>query len=92
MKDVAYPQDIVDWQAWIIDTLGIDINQAKSLLDENKFPFDRLIEAWKRKFSPENGYSPNFIPALVRNKMRFVRWVYLRNPEPNWTESDSEQQ
>ena len=91
MNSVVYPQDIVDWQAWIIHTLGIDVVQAGTLIADNKFPFDKLIEAWKDRFGPENGYSPNFIPALVRNKIGFVTWVYMRGPEPNWTKSDNDQ-
>ena len=81
----------MDWQAWIIYKLGIDLTQAKSLLDDNEFPFDRLIEQWDETFSPENGYSPDFIPALIRNMLGFVTWVYMRGPEPKWTKSDNDQ-
>ena len=90
--EVGYPQDIVDWQAWIIHKLGLDLVQARSLMNEDRFPFDRLIEAWESKFSSDNGYSPNFTPALVRNKVGFVKWVYFGGSEPNWTKSDEEQE
>ena len=88
---VMYPQDIVDWQAWIIHHLDLDILQVRSLMEEGNFPFARLIAVWQKEFSSERGYSPNFIPALTRNKVGFVRWVYLQGSEPNWKKTDDEQ-
>jgi hypothetical protein len=86
--EVKYPQKPEEWQIWLKSNLGIDRVQGKSLIQDDKFPFDQLVALWGKKFSSDNGYSPSFIPALVRNKVGFVRWVYLNGHEPNWSKSD----
>ena len=87
--DVEYPQPSEEWRKWIEFHLGIDDSQGRKWAQENKFPFERLVEIWNELFRSKNGYSPSFIPALTRNKNGFVKWVYCSGPEPNWTKSDS---
>lgn len=85
---INYPQTIIDWRNWIHIHLDINLDQGRSLAQEDAFPFDNLIKVWKQQFNPQHGFSSNFIPALVRNKRGLIKWVYLNAPEPNWTKSD----
>lgn len=88
-NDVKYPQNPEEWQIWLMTHLGIDRVRGESLAHQDKFPFDKLVSLWETEFSSDNGYSPSFIPALVRNKVGFVRWVYLNGSEPNWAKTDA---
>ena len=90
--DANYPHNPKEWQKWLDHNLGISCNQCRVLIKEDKFPYNLLTKKWEEKFSSELGYSPSFIPALIRNKNSFVKWVYLDSPEPNWTQSDIERQ
>ena len=36
----------------------------------------------------DKGYVPDFIPALIRNKFGFLKWVYVDSPEPFWKGKD----
>ncbi len=88
IDDVVYPQNPEEWQTWLQINLGIDSAKGKSMAQEDRFPLEQLVALWNARFNSEKGYSPSFIPALVRNKMGFVKWIYLDGPEPNWTKSD----
>ncbi|MFX0108985.1 MAG: hypothetical protein ACFE7R_11925, partial [Candidatus Hodarchaeota archaeon] len=84
-----YPTNPKTWREWIREYLGIDENEGKEMVLKNTFPLDKLVDSWKKEFPQEKGYSPNFIPALVRNQRGFVDWVYGLTEEPVWTGADN---
>ena len=86
--DVSYPQTSIEWRVWIQTQMDIDETHGAKLVDEGAFPHNRLVSTWEREFTVEKGYSPQFIPALTRNVLRFLSWVYGGSSEPNWTKSD----
>ena len=83
-----YPANPTEWILWIESKIDIDERHGRGLCESSSFPLDRLIAAWEEEFSIDKGYSPEFIPALVRNKRGFLKWVYLGSNEPNWRNSD----
>jgi len=85
---VSYPQTPIEWIDWISKRLEIDEVQGRSLAESGAFPFNLLVRAWEMEFDERHGFHPNFIPALTRNKIGFVKWVYCNDPEPNWMKSD----
>jgi hypothetical protein len=76
------------WREWIQEKLGISEAAGREMALTNRFPFDRLVEAWRKEFAHEKGYSVAFIPALIRNKRGLIAWVYSGGREPLWTGSD----
>ncbi len=84
----VYPTNPSEWQAWIERHLGIDAEKAVMLLESNSFPIEDLESLWQKEFTAERGYVPDFIPALLRNKMGMIRWVYCGDDEPDWRGSD----
>ena len=90
-KEVDYPQNPEEWKDWIRAHLQISPEDGFVLANQEHFPFDRLIDIWKKEFGVERGYHASFIPALTRNKQGFIEWVYLESFEPNWSKSDSDQ-
>ncbi|MFW9834436.1 MAG: hypothetical protein ACFFEK_10605 [Candidatus Thorarchaeota archaeon] len=87
-ENVIYPQTPLEWIEWIHTRLEIDGDEGTRLFETGEFPFNNLVRIWEEEFDAKNGYHPSFIPALVRNKVGFVKWVYCKGPEPNWTKSD----
>ncbi len=83
-----YPISPSDWQSWIEIHLGISPHDGVKLCESDSFPIGDLIGKWNEEFTVENGYVPDFIPALVRNKFGLLHWVYLGANEPNWRASD----
>jgi len=86
---VEYPLTPEEWLLWLETNLNIDKEQGREMVEKLTFPLDVLVDIWENEFSVELGYSPSFIPALIRNKNGFVKWVYCDCPEPNWSNSDS---
>ena len=86
--DVIYPQTPLEWRKWIEKRLDIDEPQGYDFTEKSTFPLQRLEDLWNMEFSPDRGYSPDFIPALTRNKIGFLKWVYGGGFEPNWIKSD----
>jgi hypothetical protein len=88
MPTPEYPTTTMAWRVWMKRMLDIDIEEGVDLVRNDRFPLDRLLETWHSVFSEEHGYSSDFIPALFRNKLGLLNWVYLDAPEPNWRGSD----
>ncbi|MFW9848219.1 MAG: hypothetical protein ACFFF4_03720 [Candidatus Thorarchaeota archaeon] len=86
-----YPTSPEEWHSWIEEHLGISRKKGLDLIRESSFPVERLIEVWENEFTESKGYSPAFIPALVRNVKGLLNWVFNDGSEPNWTASDSNQ-
>lgn len=86
--DSVYPHTPLDWRKWITRNLDIDEIYGVELVENEIFPLQQLEETWKREFTHERGYSPDFIPALIRNMNGFLKWVYSGGSEPNWMRSD----
>ena len=83
-----YPHSPAEWQLWIEGKLHISKSQGIDLFNSSAFPINQLEECWNQEFAVENGYSPDFIPALLRNVNGFLRWIYDYGPEPNWRNAD----
>jgi hypothetical protein len=84
-----YPKSPKEWREWIRDNLGINEEEAIRMSLKCAFPFDKLVDCWRREFHSQKGYSPDFIPALVRNQRGLIKWVYAKGREPVWTGEDS---
>jgi hypothetical protein len=82
----GYPQTANEWATAIEQGLGLTPEEALSVFACGRFPYDRL-EAWIRSAYGE-GFGPNFVPALLRNKHGLVRWAYGNGSEPYWPGSD----
>lgn len=83
-----YPQSPEEWKKWISERMGIESEEGTKLAERGEFPFDLLVRVWEKEFNVENGYHPDFIPALTRNKRGLVIWIFCGGSEPNWTLSD----
>jgi hypothetical protein len=82
----GYPQDAQGWRDLIERELNIKESEGRSAHKAGIFPYETL-EVWiKSKFS--DGYHPSFVPALLRNILGFVNWVYGSGKEPSWPGSD----
>ncbi|MHA1908607.1 MAG: hypothetical protein ACW98Y_15000 [Candidatus Thorarchaeota archaeon] len=86
---VVYPTSPAEWHKWIGEHLEISNEVGHELYKTKKFPIEKLLDIWNTEFTPSNGYSPDFIPALVRNVYGFLRWIYDDESEPNWRGSDN---
>ena len=86
MENQTYPQNPEEWLVAIQDGIGISRSQGQSAYQEGKFPYKQL-EQWIRKTFSE-GFSPDFVPALLRNIHGLVAWVYGNGEEPFWPGSD----
>jgi hypothetical protein len=86
---VDYPMTPDEWQIWIESHLDISKEEGTRILLSNLFPIEKLVEKWNQEFDTEKGYSTGFIPALIRNKIGFLIWVYDSGTEPYWKDSDS---
>ena len=88
MKNSIYPQRPTEWQTAIRDGIGVSGGEGQEAYQAGEFPYDRL-EQWIRETFSE-GFSPDFVPALLRNVKGLVAWVYGNKGEPYWPGSDSE--
>jgi hypothetical protein len=86
---MEYPQDAAAWAAAIQQGLGLAPEEGRRQLAEGTFDHPAL-ERWLRETYAE-GFSPDFVPALVRNLRGLVRWVYGDGVEPYWPGSDGGQ-
>jgi len=89
-EDIEYPMTPEGWRDWLEIHLEISEEQGHEIAKNGTFPFESLIAVWEKEFSVEHGYSSSFIPALTRNKLGFINWVYLDQNEPDWSKSDSD--
>ena len=85
-KTNKYPENPEEWQSAIQDNIGIKVSEGQRDYQEGIFPYKKLEEWIQRAFS--EGFSPNFVPALLRNIKGFVAWVYGNKEEPSWPGSD----
>ena len=87
---MTYPKTPRDWEKAVQDGLGIspEVGRAayRAACRHGDFPF-QVFEAWLRRTYSE-GYSPDFLPALLRNQRGLVAWVYGEGEEPYWRGSD----
>ncbi|MFW9787438.1 MAG: hypothetical protein ACFFE2_04320 [Candidatus Thorarchaeota archaeon] len=83
-----YPVDMMEWRDWIKKNLGYTTEQGIEFVRAGTFPVSELVAVWRQEFTVEKGYVADFIPALERNKMGFLRWIYADGAEPFWKESD----
>ena len=90
MKNNPYPQEPAEWLTAIQDSIGVSAAEGQEAYQAGKFPYDKL-EQWIREAFSE-GFSPDFVPALLRNVKGLVAWVYGGRSEPYWPGSDSESQ
>jgi hypothetical protein len=83
-----YPQSVDEWQEAIGEALNLTAEEGKARYQDNTFPFDDLAVWIRREFSADKGYSPGFIPALIRNRKGLIAWVYGDGSEPYWPGQD----
>ena len=88
---LSYPRNSEEWCISISQGIGLPPEKGRSLYNSGRFPFDELISWICREFSEENGYSLNFVPALIRNIKGLVNWVYGNGSEPYWSGKDDEE-
>jgi len=81
-----YPQYPEEWRSAIYAGIGLNEKDGQKIYRAGKFPYKKL-EGWIRETFCE-GYSPDFIPALVRNIKGLVAWIYGDVSEPYWPGSD----
>lgn len=86
MTSRTYPQNPEEWQSTIQDEIDLSFDEGQKAFQEGNFPYEQL-EQWIRK-SFSKGFSPDFVPALLRNIRRLVAWVYGDGNEPYWPGSD----
>jgi hypothetical protein len=86
--DSTYPQEPAEWQSAIEDGIGLSAIEGRKAYQAGAFPYEQL-ERWIRgTFS--QGFSPDFVPALLRNVKGLVAWVYGGGGEPSWPGSDQD--
>jgi len=83
-----YPQTPEEWQATIQNGIGINQSEGQKALQEGKFAYEQFAQWIREIFS--DGFSPDFIPALLRNIRGLVEWVYGDGDEPFWPGSDDD--
>jgi len=88
MSNHTYPQNPIEWRAAIRDGIGVNAIKGKNALKDGRFPYEKL-EQWIRDTYSE-GYSTDFVPALLRNIKGLVAWVYGDAGEPFWPRSDDD--
>jgi hypothetical protein len=88
MNTRKYPNDPQEWREAINEGLGLAKEDGKIALAAGEFPFDALEDWIKSQYS--EGYSPDFVLALVRNIRGLVAWVYGGEGEPFWPGSDED--
>jgi hypothetical protein len=82
----TYPQNPHAWQVAIQNGIGISKTEGQNALLEGTFPYMQLEQWVKTTF--KEGFSPEFIPALLRNIQGLVAWVYGDGEEPYWSGAD----
>lgn len=82
----TWPQTTDEWAAAIEQGMGLSSEQAQQAYKAGQFAYGKLEEWIRSAFS--EGFSPEFVPALLRNKYGLVDWVYGAGSEPYWPGSD----
>lgn len=90
MTQPTYPQNPAEWQTAIHNGLALSPSEAQTALLNSRFPYNQLNQWFATTFSAENGYSPQFVPALQRNIKGLVAWVYNDGAEPYWPGTDAD--
>ena len=90
MANGTYPQNPQEWRSAIQDGIGLGEVEGQEAYQAGQFPYDQLAQ-WMREAYCE-GFSPDFVPALLRNVKGLVAWVYGDGGEPSWPGSDIEDQ
>lgn len=85
-----YPREPAEWRSAIREGIGISGSEGKKAYLAGKFPYEKL-ERWIRQTFTED-FSPEFMPALLRNRKGLVAWVYGDGAEPFWPGSDRARQ
>ena len=88
MTDSTYPQEPAEWQSAIQEGIGLSAIEGREAYRAGEFPYQQL-EQWIRG-TLSQGFSPDFVPALLRNVKGLVAWVYGEGGEPYWPGSDDE--
>jgi hypothetical protein len=88
MASGTYPQNPEEWQSAIQYGIGVGVTEGQESYEVGEFPYDELV-SWIRETYSE-GFSPDFVPALLRNIKGLVAWVYADSSEPCWPGSDSD--
>lgn len=88
MVDSTYPQHPAEWRSAIQDGIGLSEVAGSSAYEAGEFPFDKLEEWIRARFG--EGFTPDFVPALLRNIRGLVAWVFGGGDEPRWPGSDDE--
>lgn len=84
----SYPQNVDEWREAIGKALKLTPEKGRARYQAGMFPFDDLTVWIRREFSVDKGYSPAFIPALIRNREGLIDWVYGDCSEPCWPGQD----
>lgn len=90
MEQPTFPQDREAWQTAVADGLDLPPAQAEAAYERGEFPYAQLAQWLQTTYSAEAGYSPAFVPALLRNIKGLVAWVYGRGSEPYWPGTDED--
>ena len=88
MAVAVYPQGPAEWRTAIEGGIGVTGPEGRDAFRAGDFPYEKL-----RRWIPEafrEGFSPDFVPALLRNIQGLVAWAYGGGGEPYWPGSDSE--
>jgi len=86
MTDMDHPQEPAAWRAAIEDGMGLTWPEGRDAWQSGAFPYEQFTRWIRETFS--DGYSPQFVPALVRNVRGLAAWVYGEGDEPYWPGSD----
>ena len=87
MANGTYPQNPAEWQSVIQNGIGVGRIEGQEAYQTGQFPHEELA-SWTREAYSE-GFSPDFVPALLRNIKGLVAWVYGDGSEPSWPGSDA---
>ena len=85
---MEFPQSAEEWQGAIEAGLGITAVQGEQQWANNTFPSVKLAAWLSETYDAKHGYSPEFVPALLRNLLGLLAWVYGDGEEPYWPASD----
>lgn len=88
MRGPSYPEDRQAWRDAIDSALALSRADAEAALRRGDFPYARLARWLRSRYRAEAGYSPEFVPALLRNVRGLVAWVYGGGSEPYWPGRD----
>lgn len=88
MTDRTYPQEPAEWQSAIQASIGLSVHEGQQAHQAGKFPYQQLEQWIQESFSHD--FSPDFVPALLRNIQGLVAWVYGNAGEPSWPGSDND--